>query len=137
MKSSVQSLINFVSLFCQLQTSETPSILRCNCQYWNSTQFYFQLHEILVIKPKGRPSRKHRFLYCCLLIHCCRNVFTAPLHSNDRGADHRKHRSFFVARFGFREYVFTDLLPSNKLFRLSSIMSQYTECKEICFNALW
>jgi hypothetical protein len=34
----------------------------------------------------GWTYRKHRFLCCCLLIHCCRDVFTAPLHINVHGA---------------------------------------------------
>jgi hypothetical protein len=73
----------------------------------------------------GRPHRKHRFLYCCVLIHCFRDVLTAPLRSNERGADHRKHSFFIVARVRFRGNVFTVPLPSNKLFRLSDVMSEY------------
>jgi hypothetical protein len=34
-----------------------------------------------------RTHRKRRFLYCCMLIHCCRDVFIAHLRSNERGAD--------------------------------------------------
>jgi hypothetical protein len=34
----------------------------------------------------GRPHRKHRLLCCCVLMHCCRNVFTALLRSNERDA---------------------------------------------------
>jgi hypothetical protein len=41
-----------------------------------------------------------------MLIHCCRDVFTAPLHRNDGGADHRKYRSSLVMRVGFRGNVF-------------------------------
>jgi hypothetical protein len=48
-------------------------------------------------------------------------VFAAPLHSNERGADHRKHHSSIVARGN----VFTEPLPINEIFRLSGIMSQY------------
>jgi hypothetical protein len=41
--------------------------------------------------------RKHRFLYCCLLIHCYRAVFTAQLPSNERGADsHRMLLATFL-----------------------------------------
>jgi hypothetical protein len=35
----------------------------------------------------GRTHRKRRFLCCCMLIHCCRNVFTAQLRNNERDAD--------------------------------------------------
>jgi hypothetical protein len=52
-------------------------------------------------------------------------MFTAPLRSNERGADHRKHCSSIVASVRFREYVFTEPLPSNELFPLSGVMSQY------------
>jgi hypothetical protein len=54
-----------------------------------------------------RKHRKHFFLYFCVLIHCCRDVFTAPLRSNERGADHGKHSSSTVARVRFRGNVFT------------------------------
>jgi hypothetical protein len=37
--------------------------------------------------------------------------------SNERSADHRKHRSSIVARVRFRGNVFTEPLPSNELFR--------------------
>jgi hypothetical protein len=60
-----------------------------------------------------------------MLIYCCRGVFTAPLHSNERVADHRKHHSSIVARVRFRGSVFNESLPSNELFRLSGVMSQY------------
>jgi hypothetical protein len=61
-----------------------------------------------------------------MLIHCCRDVFTAQLRSNARGAYHRKHCSSIVARVRFRWNVFTESLPSSELFRLSGIMSQYS-----------
>jgi hypothetical protein len=35
----------------------------------------------------GQTRRKHRFLYCCVLIHCCQYVLTSQLRSNERGAD--------------------------------------------------
>jgi hypothetical protein len=74
--------------------------------------------------PRGGPHKEHRFLYC-LLIHCCKDVFTAPLLSKECGADHRKHRSSVVARGRFRGNVFTEPLPSRKLFRLSGVIAQY------------
>jgi hypothetical protein len=73
----------------------------------------------------GSPHRKHRFLYGCVLIDCCRDVFTTPLLSKERGADHRKRRFSIFARVRFHGNVFTEQLPSNKLFRLSGVMSQY------------
>jgi hypothetical protein len=60
-----------------------------------------------------------------MLIYCCRGGFTAPLHSNERVADHRKHHSSIVVRVRFRGNVINESLPSNELFRLSDVMSQY------------
>jgi hypothetical protein len=52
-------------------------------------------------------------------------MFTLPLRSNERGPEHRKHRSSVVAHVRFRGNVFTEPLPSNELFRLLGVMSQY------------
>jgi hypothetical protein len=52
-------------------------------------------------------------------------MFTAPLRSNERVADHIKHRSSIVLRVLFRRDVFIGPLPSNEQFRLSGVMSQY------------
>jgi hypothetical protein len=60
-----------------------------------------------------------------MLIHCCRAVFTAPLRSNVRGADHRKHHSSTVAHVHFHGNVFIELLPSKELFWVSGVMSKY------------
>jgi hypothetical protein len=60
-----------------------------------------------------------------MLIHCCRDIFTTPLHSNEHDTDHRKHHSSIVARIYFHRKVFTEPLPRNELFQLSGIMSQY------------
>jgi hypothetical protein len=54
-------------------------------------------------------------------------VFIATLPSKARDADHREHGSSTVACFRFRVNVFTEQLPSNELFRLSDVMSQYDE----------
>jgi hypothetical protein len=54
-------------------------------------------------------------------------VFTAPLRTNAHGADHRKHSSSIGERVRFCGNVFTEPLPSNELFRLSGVMSQYCE----------
>jgi hypothetical protein len=53
------------------------------------------LPEIVVIYPRGGPHRKHHLLYCCVLIYCCRDMSTAPLHSNERGADIQKTSPFY------------------------------------------
>jgi hypothetical protein len=53
-------------LFCQLPTPETLSVLILAS--WDSRY-----------TASGRTRREHRFLYCCVLIHCCRDVFIAPL----------------------------------------------------------
>jgi hypothetical protein len=52
-----------------------------------------------------------------VLIHLCRGVFMAPLRSNERGA-------LLLLRVRFRGSVFTELVPSSELFRLSDVMSQ-------------
>jgi hypothetical protein len=59
-----------------------------------------------------------------MLIHCCRDVFAAPLHSNERDADHKK-RSSIVAPVCFLGNVFTEPLPSYELFRLSGVVLHY------------
>jgi hypothetical protein len=60
-----------------------------------------------------------------MLIHCCSDVFTALFHSNQCGANHRKHHTSVVAHICFHGYVFTEWLLSSELFWLSGIMSQY------------
>jgi hypothetical protein len=52
-------------------------------------------------------------------------MFTAPLRSNERSADHTKHSSLTVARLRFRGIMFIEPLPSSELLRLSGVMSQY------------
>jgi hypothetical protein len=108
--------IPFLPIFCQLRNSII--ILAA----WDP-----------IYIASGRTHRKHRLLYCCELIHCCRYTFIASLHSNARGADHSKHRFSIVARFRFRGNMFTEPLPSNKLFRLSGIISHYSA---FCFCVL-
>jgi hypothetical protein len=115
MKSSLQSLIPCCHFILQTAKSGTQH---------NS--------EILVIWTRGEPHRKYRFTYCCVLIHCCRGVFTAPFCSNTRGTDYRKHCFSIVGCFRFGGNVFTGPLPSNELFRLSGIMSQYTSYSGGC-----
>jgi hypothetical protein len=61
----------------------------------------------------GRSSQKTPVPLLLRVDSLLQNVFTAPLGSNERGADHRKHRSSIVARVPFRVNVFTELLTSN------------------------
>jgi hypothetical protein len=84
MKSSLHSLIPFLPLFsvtfnyrlsilfCRLPTTEPYSVLVLAA--WD-------LHYVAL----GWIHRKHSILYCCLLIHCCRDVFITQLHSNECG----------------------------------------------------
>jgi hypothetical protein len=113
-KSHLHSLIPFLQLFCQLPIPELNSILILTA--WDPCYI-----------ASVRPHRKHRFFYYYVPLHCCRDVFTAPLRSNEYGTDHRKHRSSTVARVRFHGNVFTEPLPSNELFLLSGVMSQYCE----------
>jgi hypothetical protein len=74
-------------------------------RYWLfSTEFFF-------ITTLHGPNRKHRFQY----YYC--SVFTNPLLRN----------RFFYWYVGvhFKGKMFTEPLPSNELFRLSGVMSQY------------
>jgi hypothetical protein len=50
-------------------------------------------------------------------------VFIAPLPSNARGADYRKHRFSIAARVRFRRNVFTEQLPSNTCFSSSTVLA--------------
>jgi hypothetical protein len=72
----------------------------------------------------GRPPQKTALPLLLLVNSLLRIVFTAPRRSNERDADHRKHRRSIDARFLFRGNVFTELLLSNELFRLLGVMSQ-------------
>jgi hypothetical protein len=92
---SLHRLIPFLPLFCWLANSE------------DSTQFWFhgslvhilagwrletqQTLNVAVWDPRyialGRTHRKHRFLYYCMFIHCCRVVYTAQFRNNVRCAD--------------------------------------------------
>jgi hypothetical protein len=58
-------------------------------------------------------------------------MFTAPLLSNARGADHRKHRSCIIAPFRFQGNVLAEPLPSSELFTLSVVMSHCSLLKAI------
>jgi hypothetical protein len=45
----------------------------------------------------ARTTEKTPFFYCCVRVHCRRNVFTKLLPRNSHSADHRKHRFSIVA----------------------------------------
>jgi hypothetical protein len=84
-KCSLHSLIP--SCHCS-QSSSTADSLNFLLQFPT-----LKLDSILILAAwdpryiaSGRTHRKHRFLYWCLLIHCCRDVSTAQLRSNKRGA---------------------------------------------------
>jgi hypothetical protein len=113
-ESSLHSLVPFLPFLLNFSA---------NCQLRNSTQFCLHVAWDPRYITSGGPRRKHSFLYCCVLIYCCRDVFTATLLSNERVADRRKQGSTLFARVRFRGNVFTAPLPSNKLFRLSGVMS--------------
>jgi hypothetical protein len=53
----------------------------------NVLRLKFISNQIFIKFSRGGPHTKHRFLYCCVLIHCCRVAFIAQLRSNERGAD--------------------------------------------------
>jgi hypothetical protein len=96
MKSPLHSLIPFLPLFsiifgCQL------SVLCWNFQLRRlNTKLHLpipELDSILILAAwdprytaSRRIHRKHRFLYCCVFIHCFRYVFTGQLRSNEHWA---------------------------------------------------
>jgi hypothetical protein len=80
----------------RLPFSSPPATRRAAVDVFDPPPHGIELNSKFVplITPWNRLRRKHRFqqfLYC-IVPHCCRDVFTAPLHSNGRGADHRKYR---------------------------------------------
>jgi hypothetical protein len=66
------------SLLSQFSAATTNSGTRLNCNSRCVRSFLYSL---------GMDHRKHRLLYCCVLIQCCRDMFTAQLHSNEHSAD--------------------------------------------------
>jgi hypothetical protein len=87
--------------------------------------------------------RKHRLLYCCVLIHCCSDVFTAQLRSNENGAEPQRtplatpllqlHVTAYVTRSS--GVCVNGPLPSNGClspqFLLSANTSQYHKLKDL------
>jgi hypothetical protein len=105
----------------QLSPSERASLNHWTSSFWRAQLSRTTLHHPPEDGDRSSLHRKHRFLYCCMLIHCCIIVFTARLRSNARGTDHRKHRASIVACVHFCGNMFTEPLPSNELsgFRVS------------------
>jgi hypothetical protein len=94
-------LLHYTQVFCQCRLCKAdPAYLTCICYNdsiitWmilSLTTTKFKpliflpiLALIVLIIPLHRPSEKHRFqqyLYCCMCIHCCGNVFTKLLLRN-------------------------------------------------------
>jgi hypothetical protein len=96
-KFSLHSLSPFLPLFCttfDYRLSQFYSLLQLPGP---------ELDSILILAAcdpryiaSGRTHRKHRFLYCCVLISCCTNVFTTRLRSNERSADPRERRVYHL-----------------------------------------
>jgi hypothetical protein len=84
---------------CRLQMRARTWTVVSTCRSW------FSLDPSYI--ASGRPPQKTQHPLFLLLIHCCTDVLSAPMHSNARGADHRKHRSSIVAHIRFRGNMFT------------------------------
>jgi hypothetical protein len=103
---------SFLAIILNHLALPTLSILWCKYQLRNSTQFYaatsFSSHltsrsstlDSVLILAAWDPHyiasrlthRKHLFLYYCVLIHCCRDVFTAQLSATSAARTHRERR---------------------------------------------
>jgi hypothetical protein len=70
------------TLTLRLNSTETSMQLTENITLFAACNFHYI--------ASGQAHRKHLFFYCCVLIHCCRDVFTAPLRSNERGANSQR-----------------------------------------------
>jgi hypothetical protein len=121
----------FVTVSLSLQITHEVFFAQPNSFLAISSQLFCQLRRldsILFLAMRdpcyiasGRIHRKHRFLYCWMVIHWWRDMFTKQL----RNTDHGKQRCSIAAHVCFHRNVFTKPLPSNELFRLSGIISQY------------
>jgi hypothetical protein len=104
MKSSLRSLIHLFALFsitfeCRLSefsaaTANSGTRFSSNSSRSRSHSYFTTggLPPMLAAwDPRyiasARTHRKHRFLYYLVLIHYCKDVFTAQLRSNERDAD--------------------------------------------------
>jgi hypothetical protein len=111
MKSSLHILIPFFPFL--LNSS-------ANCQLRNSTQFYSNCLSSLLHTLGAAPATSFIIATEMCLPHSC-------IATSEVGA-HRENRSSIVARIRFRGNVFTELLSSNELFRLSGVLLQYSNC---------
>jgi hypothetical protein len=115
MKSSFHSLIPFLPSLLNHSTAISRESLNSNSSYLR-----FSLCSLGAAPTENTASS----VVACWFIAA--DMFTSPLRSSERGADDRKHRTSIFARVRFRGNVFTEPLPSNELFRLSGVMSQYS-----------
>jgi hypothetical protein len=86
-KSSMQSQIPFLPFLLKhlLLQTQSYSLLQLPTPELDSELILAAWDPRYI--ASGRTHRKYHFLYCCVLIHCCRDVFTAQLRSSERGAD--------------------------------------------------
>jgi hypothetical protein len=108
--SQFNSLLQLPSLLSYLIRAQHLT----DCSLGNTELDWLFSTEIFFITTLHRPNGKHRFQqyhYCC--------VFTDPLLGN----------GFFCCcvRVHFRGNLITEPLPSNELFRLTGVMSQYSK----------
>jgi hypothetical protein len=119
---------SLLAMFLNQFRLPTPSVLRCNYQLRGSTQLSAAWDPHCV--ASGRTHRKHRFFHYCVLIHCCRNVFTALLYSNKQGT-HRERRlqnifhCFVTSQRTWRVPLLRVYgpLPSNGYFSTSTVLA--------------
>jgi hypothetical protein len=87
------------TLYSSLLHTVVPSLLIiCDCLLQGLPQFYLWAAWDPRFIASGLPLQKTTLPLLLLLIHCCRDAFTVPLHSNECGTDHRNNRSSIVAR---------------------------------------
>lgn len=78
---------------CKLPLCHLFSVIFANLNFWLSAHLGNSGTQIILAAwdpryiSSGRTQRKHHFIYCCVLILCCRNVFTAQSCSNERDAN--------------------------------------------------
>jgi hypothetical protein len=95
---------------------------RNSTRHDSTTVLYFQLLcsvEFFFISTLHGPHGKHRLLLTRIVL----GVFTTPLHSNGRGADHTEDN--LLLRRVCRGHVFTESLPSSGYPRHSTYALTY------------
>jgi hypothetical protein len=85
---------NFKLISRKAGVSKLDSSLHCSTEFFSTITLY-----------------GHHGKYCLLFSHIVLGVFTAPLHSNDSGADHVEN--ILLLSCVYRGHVFTESLPSN------------------------